>query len=251
MPGFAAVLVVELVLVWPAGTASATAAAELADRAAAAIARGPADVPDDAAVVEGLAAGVLTKMTAATGFNAAAGVPLAWADCDAPAFAVVVLDVSLDLLSPDALPSLVCAGDGFDVPPFAVDWPEPALRFAVGALPEPTSGELEDGEPDWSSDLAPRGAGLSSGGGPAESCEAEWLGGGGGALTLSGGPLSTKAPKLSLDGTGSGRVGLTGAFAKDALAAISDVTLNTAGLSRSNLAFVLASGTPVRLAINI
>lgn len=209
-----AVLVGELALVWPGGTASAAPAVEPAERAAAAIARGPADVPDDAAVVGGLAAGVLTKMTAATGFKVAAGAPLAWAGCDAPACALVGLDdVSLDLLSPEALPSPVCVADGFDVPPFAVDAGEPALRLAVCAPVEPASGELVDGGLDWSSDLALRGAGLSSGGGPAESCEAEWLGGGGGALTASGGPLSTKAPKLSLEGTGSGRAGLTGAFA--------------------------------------
>ncbi|MGH6679493.1 MAG: hypothetical protein ACREDL_11345, partial [Bradyrhizobium sp.] len=126
-----AVLVGELALVWPGGTASAAPAAELAERAAVAIARGPADVPDDTAAVGGLAAGVLTKMTAATGFRLAAGVPFTWAGCDAPACAVVVPDdVSLDLLSPGALPSSVCVADGFDVPPLAVDGPEPALRLA-------------------------------------------------------------------------------------------------------------------------
>lgn len=176
------------------------------------------DVPVDAVVVGGLAAGVWTKMTAATGFTVAAGVPPAWADGDAPACAVVVLDdLSLDLLLPDALPSSVCPADCCDVPPLAADAAEPVLRSAVCPLSLPASGELADEGPAWSSEADLRGGGLSSGGGPAESCEAEGGGGGGGgggALMMSGRLLlSTSAPKLSLGGAGSGCGGLTGAFA--------------------------------------
>ncbi|MGH6716205.1 MAG: hypothetical protein ACREDC_08470, partial [Bradyrhizobium sp.] len=206
---------------------------ELAERAAAAIARGPVDVPVDAAVVGGLAAGVGTIMTAATGFTMAAGVPPACACDDASPCAVVLLDdLSLDLLSSEALPSLVCAADCFDVSPLAADAAEPTLRLVVCLSPAPACDELADGGPAWSSEVASRGAGLSSGdGGPAESCEAGGSGGEGGALTMSGKLLlSIRAPKLSLGGAGSGRAGLMGAFPWDALAATSDVTLNTAGL---------------------
>ena len=155
-------------------------------------------------------------MTAATGFTVAAGVPPAWADGDAPACAVVVLDdLSLDLLLPDALPSSVCPADCCDAPPLAADGVAPVLRSAVCPLSLPASGELADEGPAWSSEVDLRGAALSSGGGgPAESCEWEGGGGGGGALTISGRLLlSTSAPKLSLGGAGSGRGGLTGAFA--------------------------------------